>query len=394
MSDLSWIQVKRDIFDAISKGDLETLINMVERYPKVITAYNVSSYSLLHVAAEQNNKDILEFLYRKGLDVNITRKNDGGCVTPIHGAVNKNLIENVIWLLNHGANVDTGLRIHATPLIGAAFNGSEEMVKVLLKAGATIDAFYYVGEGKTKTKINAIVAAEMEGHSELARYLREHDAIEDTLDEDTESIIESQHDEILCHLEKYFGKVTNTLSEIVPGSKVAVSVNIIPNSSDNKFITIATTGMSDCPMDDSVEAFEENFAELIIKLPISWPISKNDMNDMNNYWPLGWIRKTAHIPHLYNGWIGKDIIFPNGDPAQPFASNTKLSCIMVCKPKESGLDSFVSTKGNIINFYTIIPIYEEERNIALEKGCEYLIRKLSKRGIVDVLDATRENVGL
>ncbi len=393
MSNLSWTQIKRDTFSAISKGDIETLIKMVESYPKLINAYNISGYSLLYAAAEQNNKDILEFLYSKGLDVNITRKNDTGRVTPIHGAVNKNIIENVIWLLNHGADVDAGFGIHATPLIEAAFNGYIEMVEVLLKAGASINAYYYVGEGNAKTKITALVAAEMEGHSELARYLRQCGALDNVSEVDTERLIQDQHDEILNHVEKYFGKVTNTLSEIIPGSKVAVNLHIIPNSSNN-FITIVTTGMSDYPMDDSTEAFEERFAELIIKLPINWPIDKNDMKDMNNYWPLGWIRKIAHIPHMYDGWLGTDVIIPNGEPPQSFSSNTKLSCLMICKPRESGLERFMSTQGNIINFYTLMPIYEEERNIALEKGCEYLITKLNERGITDVLDVTRENVGL
>lgn len=46
MGNLSWTQIKRDTFSIISKGDIETLIKMVKSYPKLINAYNISSYSL------------------------------------------------------------------------------------------------------------------------------------------------------------------------------------------------------------------------------------------------------------------------------------------------------------------------------------------------------------
>ncbi|EQB89804.1 hypothetical protein J2Z44_001690 [Clostridium punense] len=392
MDGLNWTQTKRNAFSAISRGELKTLINMIEDCPKLLNAFDTSGYSLLHVAAEQNNKDILEFLLNKGLDVNISRKNDNGHVTPLHRAVNKNLIENVTWLLNHGAKIDAGIGIHATPLIEAAFNGSLEMIELLVKSGANINAYYYVGDGKTRMKVTALVAAEMEGHDKIAVYLRNQDISEDNQNEDNESELKSKHDEIQNHVEMVFGKVTNTLSEIVPGSNVAINLNVIESSNDTDFITVFTTGMSDIPMDDSIEAYEERFAELIIKLPSNWPIKKKDINDMNNYWPLGWIRKIAHIPHMYDGWIGEGIIIPNGEPPKPFSENTNLSCMMICKPNGNILDRLIDSSGNIINFYVLIPVYKEERDMALKNGYKYLMQKMVDEGITDVIDIKRKNV--
>ncbi|AAK79611.1 hypothetical protein BJV85_002351 [Clostridium acetobutylicum] len=394
MNNLSWSDIKRSTFNAIKKGDLKLLANMIDKYPKVIDAYNSSGYSLLHVAAEQDNVEVLEYLYNNKIDVNITRKNDDGCVTPIHGAVDKNLIGNVEWLIAHGAKIDTGNGIHATPLIGAAFNGNLEMVKLLLKNGADINAFYDIGEGINKTRITPLIAAEMEGHTETCEYLCKNGARKLDAKKYELTQIKNQHDEILQYLQRYFGNVNKTLSEVIPASNVSVNLNIMRNTENDKFITIVTTGMSDCPMDDSDEAFEERFAELIIKLPKDWLIDKNNIKDVNNYWPLGWIRRIAHIPHLYDGWIGKDIIIPNGEPPQPFAPNTKLSCIMICQPDEKELHRFTTSKGNIINLYTLIPIYKEERNMALIKGCKYLRKRMEDRGIDEILNITRENVGL
>ncbi|WP_199884108.1 suppressor of fused domain protein [Anaerosinus massiliensis] len=205
---------------------------------------------------------------------------------------------------------------------------------------------------------------------------------------------QGQHDEILKYVAENYGKVTQTISEIVPGSRVAVSLHIIPASKDRKYITIFTTGMSDYPMDEAEEAKETAYAELLIKLPADWPLEQKKMKDENNYWPLGWLRKTAHIPHLYDGVLGEEVILPNGEPPEPFAAKTKLSCIMVCKPKEEKMEKFITSKGKIINFYLIMPIYEEERNIALTEGYEYLLEKLNQNRIGDVLDIARKNVGL
>ena len=51
-------------------------------------------------------------------------------------------------------------------------------------------------------------------------------------------------------------------------------------------------------------------------------------------------------------------------------------------------------KKEYIHFYSLVPIYEEEWILALEKGHEYLLKKMSEKGISDVLDIRRVNVGL
>lgn len=145
-------------------------------------------------------------------------------------------------------------------------------------------------------------------------------------------------------------------------------------------------------MDDSEDSKGFKYAELVLKLPANWPISKNEMTNKDNYWPLKWLRMVAHIPHKCDGWLDEGVILPNGEPPMPFASNTALSCILISKSKE--MRSFIDSENRIINFYTLIPIYTEERMIALQKGHEYLIERFDKFGISDVLGIKRENIGL
>lgn len=66
---------------------------------------------------------------------------------------------------------------------------------------------------------------------------------------------------------------------------------------------------------------------------------------------------------------------------------------MVCRPHEVGLDKIQITQGNI-NIYTLVPIYEEERNLALEKDYQYLLKRMNEKCVSDVLDIQRINVGM
>ncbi|EIT83754.1 ankyrin repeat family protein, partial [Fictibacillus macauensis ZFHKF-1] len=159
------------------------------------------------------------------------------------------------------------------------------------------------------------------------------------------------------------------------------------------FTTLFTTGMSDEPMGYSIEEEVFKYAELLLKLPGDWPVEQEVMDNPAHFWPIEWLRMVAHIPHLYDGGLDDGVILPNGEPPQPFAPNTKLSCIMSCRPYESELDSIPTNRGDV-NIFTLLPIYEEERVLALEKGHEYLLKRMREHGISDVLDIHRKNVGL
>lgn len=200
------------------------------------------------------------------------------------------------------------------------------------------------------------------------------------------------HTRILDFITEQFGPVDNTISEIIPGSKVTIDIQVIPPSQEHNFITLVTTGMSDFAMDDSEGVIGSKHAELVLKLPANWPIEKNEMSNNNNYWPLKWLRMVAHIPHRYDGWLEEGVILPNGEPPMPFASNTELSCIMISKFK--GMENFIELENKIINFYTLIPIYTEERSLCAQYGYEYFMEVFEKNDISDILNLKRKNIGL
>lgn len=263
-----------------------------------------------------------------------------------------------------------------------------DIAKLLIESGMDTSVKY---SGEVMKQTDALAFARKMGQTDIVHLLNANN--ENEIDNTSAAELNS-HDEIIKHVSEFLGEAKKTISEIVPGSRVAVNIHIIPSSNERDFVTLFTTGMSDLPMDNSDEANDFKYAELLLKLPSNWTINKEAMKDPNHYWPLGWLRKTAHIPHMYDGWLTDGVILPNGEPPQPFSANTKLSCMMVCNPQEQGLKNLLDTQGRLIHFYSLVPIFEEERKLALEKGCDYLIGLLIEKGITDVLDINRENVSM
>lgn len=342
--------------------------------------------SWLHVAASRGELEIVKKLVELASNINMQGGVYGGGA--LNEAASAGHIDIVRYLLSCGADMDVS-EPERNPLFGAISNGYVDIAKLLIEKGIDIDIRY---SGEAMENMDALAFVRKQGQKEIVKLL-ENQKGEVTTTIESNDNTQDHHDEILEHVVKYFGPVKNSISETVPGSRVSVNIHIIPPSTNQNFVTLVTTGMSDEPMAYSNEESMFKYAELLLKLPTSWTVEGDDMKDQDHYWPIDWLRKVAHIPHIYDGWIEEGVILPNGEPPKAFASNTKLSSIMLCRPKEVGLDK-VHTKQGDIKIYSLVPIYEEEKILALEKGYEYLLKKMSEQGISDVLDIQRINVGV
>lgn len=378
-------QVAKEIRSAIKNGNVEKVTELIGSNIELLNMMTPFG-TWLHVAASRGKLDIVKKLIELGSNINTLGGVYGGGA--LNEAASEGHAEIVNYLLSCGAEMDIS-EPERNPLFGAISNGHVDIAKLLIESGINTNVKY---SGESMKGMVALTFAREQGQLKIVKLLESHRELTSTRSESNENK-QDYHDEILGYVSKYFGTIQDTLIEVVPGSKVSVNIHIIPPSMNKGFVTFVTTGMSDLPMVYSNEESEFKFAELLLKLPSSWRVGKDNMGDKSHYWPIEWLRKVAHIPHIYDGWITEGVILPNGEPPQPFASNTKLSCIMVCRPTESGLDKVQSEQGPI-NIYTLVPIYEEERNLVLEKGYEYLLEKMNEKGISDVLDINRVNVGL
>jgi hypothetical protein len=390
---MRWAPIKIKAFNAAKNGENDVVSQMVDEYPDLLTAFR-SDGSLLHIAAKQDNVELVKILVQKGFDINITES--GGMEhdsTPLHEAAYSGAINAARWLIENGAVVDAGHGVSGTPLCVGTKN--LEMTKLLVEAGADIHASFSVGQ--SRERVNVFMQALMKGNEEVIQYLRslgakEVDAKQDNASNATDTDYSCER---LKHIQKCFGPVENTLQEVVPGGRVSVSVHYIPPSGKNNWITLVTDGMSDCSMnvdENAGDIAEYQYAELVLKLPADWPIEGKKFKEDINYWPIMWLRHLAYMPHEYEGWVDEGVIVPNGEPPQSFADNTKLAAMLVNRSKEEGVRKLKCSDGRIINYYTLIPLYKEEFNLAMRKGADYLVKKLDEQGISEIIDITRPSV--
>lgn len=212
-------------------------------------------------------------------------------------------------------------------------------------------------------------------------------------DKQTEGVAylpENEMEAIENHIEKYVGPISNVLHEIV-SETVHIDICIVNPTKDNNFYTIFTMGMSALPMNAPKPEFQ--YSELFICLPPDWKLSENDLKDENNYWPIRLLKTLAKLPHEYNDWLFYGHSMPNGDPAEPFASNTKLSNVIILEPFVIN-DSIINLEVNrkIIYFFPLFPLYDKEMSYKLETDSDKLIALLRKNKVTEILNISRKPI--
>jgi ankyrin repeat protein len=110
--------------------------------PKRTDTFGTESEISIHTAIESLEKEALQdYLDALGsnTDVLIISRTIKDAQTPLHIAASCGKLQTVVWLLDHGADVDSLNLWNATPLLGAARNGFDDVVKLLLDRGASPD---------------------------------------------------------------------------------------------------------------------------------------------------------------------------------------------------------------------------------------------------------------
>jgi hypothetical protein len=85
---------------------------------------------------------------------------------------------------------------------------------------------------------------------------------------------------------------------------------------------------------------------------------------------------------------------PNGDPAEPYASDTTL-CGAIILPSVTVPNQFHQLridKEKEIVFYSVVPLYKEEMQLKLNMGADKLLDRFVQAGINDIVNPQRRNV--
>jgi hypothetical protein len=87
---------------------------------------------------------------------------------------------------------------------------------------------------------------------------------------------------------------------------------------------------------------------------------------------------------------------PNGDPPEPFAENTKMCGAVLLVPLlfDQGFRELKIAEGHVVNFFSVIPVYQEEMDLKINEGLDPLLDRFDAHGMSELLDVKRPNTAI
>lgn len=188
-----------------------------------------------------------------------------------------------------------------------------------------------------------------------------------------------QHREVMdAHLSKYFAEGEISVFHEMMSLDFHLDVYFI-QPSKSEFNILITSGMSTMPMlvDEGLSnASSYRFAELMILLPKDVEFGKRvGVNTGGNDWIVDMLKQSARFPHHYDTFIAPaHTIVANAD-WESYASETKYCGVLVL-PSMTFEEDFTKVKAddNVINIYSLFPLYRTELEYKIEHGYNKFIQ--------------------
>lgn len=185
-----------------------------------------------------------------------------------------------------------------------------------------------------------------------------------------EMYTEEEMDAIEEHITKNFGDYDSVYHEII-SPDIHVDVCMIPPSKERNYHVLVTMGMGAHFMNVPEELAEYKLerAELAICLPADWNLQSDEERW---YWPIRMLKVLARLPISEDTWLGWGHTVDNG---APFDESTKLSGCMLINPVnfEESANICTMPDDSEVNFYQVIPLYDEEMAYKMEHNAEELL---------------------
>lgn len=185
------------------------------------------------------------------------------------------------------------------------------------------------------------------------------------------SISSVARQEVIAHIEKYFGKINNFLHDD-SCSEYPLDIAVIAPKKEHNYYTLITVNMSNHEVLES-DDIDGNTChqELLINLPPDWKLGLSDWTEEKWCWPIRLITSLARqcIRHRTCISWGKTMEL-GGD--NTFSEGTKLCAIVLLSPSIFGdKSSTCKTQGaGSVEFYQVIPLYREELQFIQDKDID------------------------
>ncbi|MFP9131372.1 ankyrin repeat domain-containing protein [Niallia sp. BSM11] len=158
-------QFAKDIRSAIKSGQLDTLRDLLEKEPEMLT-WMTPFGTWLHVATAHGHLEIVEYLINAGIDINA----QGGTFSTnaLERAIAKGHLDIADYLISKNVEIDIS-EPDRNPLFAAIYGGHLEIVKLLVENNINISIKY---TGETMKDMDAYAFAIERGQTEIAEYLK------------------------------------------------------------------------------------------------------------------------------------------------------------------------------------------------------------------------------
>ena len=159
-------QLAKDIRSAIKSGKLDTLRDLLEKEPEMLT-WMTPFGTWLHVAAAHGHLEIVGYLINAGIDINA--KGGTFSTNALERATAKGHLDIANYLIRENVEIDIS-EPDRNPLFAAIYGGHMNIVKLLVENNINIFIKY---TGETMKDMDAYAFAVERGQKEIADYLKQ-----------------------------------------------------------------------------------------------------------------------------------------------------------------------------------------------------------------------------
>ena len=196
----------------------------------------------------------------------------------------------------------------------------------------------------------------------------------------------------MAHVTEYVGPVEGVLR--VPASDGAIDLLHVSPTEHKPYHVFVSSGLSAAPMAVPEDDPTPRWAELLLSLPFDWPLTPDALAALDHRWPLELLARLAVFPHAHGGWLGAGHTFPNADPPEPYVPSLDF-CAALIAPPLTVFPEFCTLErpsGETMAIWGVVPIFERELELKLERGAEALYARFDDAGVNELLDVGRPSV--
>ena len=187
---------------------------------------------------------------------------------------------------------------------------------------------------------------------------------------------EATRQSLMHHIVKYFGEPDLFLSERV-SPDICVEIAVIEPTPNQNFYTLITLGMGAHKMNVPEDLADQQIerGELVMLLDPDWEVPSHEDQF---YWPIRLLktlaRQSIEDPDVFLSWGYR---WSNGEP---FCEETELNSIVLntlFKAFDTEAQACHLPDGDIINYYFVWPLYQNEYDFLLENGREEFMNAMT-----------------